>query len=118
MLMTDHIAHHILTIYALGASPADIQGAYARNKAYQRRVMPRTEEIVESLHDKTGFLEALGKEKHYPNYLDFFQREIEYKGPDVVLNEYLFSGSENAESMFARLFGGMPPPLSLLNDQC
>jgi hypothetical protein len=61
---------------------------------------------VQSLHDKARFKECLGKEKNYPNFLEFFQREIEQKGVEEVLSEYVFSGDQNAESMLARLFGG------------
>jgi hypothetical protein len=58
------------------------------------------------MYDKTQFQQHLGKEKNFPNYLAFFQQEIEKKGVADVLNEYLFSGSECAETMLARLFGG------------
>lgn len=102
----DHTVHHILTIYALGATPDEIRAAYDRDKSYQRPVLPTTQSVVESLHDKTQFQQHLGKEKNYPNYLAFFQQEIEKKGVPDVLNEYLFSGSESAETMLARLYGG------------
>ncbi|ODM20900.1 hypothetical protein SI65_03953 [Aspergillus cristatus] len=107
----NHIVHHILTIYALGASPSEIKAAYDRNKAYQRPTLPVDESVVQSLHDKAKFKEYLGKEKNYPNFLEFFQREIEQKGVEKVLCEYVFSGDENAESMLARLFGGLLHPI-------
>ncbi|KAK9546256.1 hypothetical protein V6Z88_009217 [Aspergillus fumigatus] len=107
----NHIVHHILTIYALGATPDEIRAAYDHNKTYQRPVLPTTQSIVESMHDKTQFQQHLGKEENFPNYLAFFQQEIEKKGVAVVLNEYLFSGSECAENMFSRLFGGLLHPL-------
>lgn len=62
--------------------------------------------MIRSLYDKAGFKKCLGRDKNYPNFLAFFQDEIEKKGVGNVLNEYLFSGDENAESMLARLFGG------------
>lgn len=49
---------------------------------------------------------AMGKEENYPNFLAFFQQELEAKGVGSVLKEYLFSGDESAESMMVRLFGG------------
>ncbi|KAL4933814.1 questin oxidase family protein [Aspergillus undulatus] len=107
----NHIAHHILTIYALGASPSEIKAAYDRNKTYQRRRMPVHESVVQDLHDNEKFRSSLGKEKNYENFLEFFQREIEQKGTESVLNGYLFSGDENAESMMARLVGGLLHPI-------
>lgn len=70
------------------------------------------ENVVQSLHDKAKFKESLGKGKNYPSFLEFFQREIEQKGVERVLSEYVFSGDENAESMLVRLFGGMLPFIS------
>jgi hypothetical protein len=65
------------------------------------------EKVVDSLYDKGQFKKALGEEKNYPNFLEFFQRELDRKGTEAVLSEYVFAGDENAESMMARLFGGM-----------
>lgn len=110
----DHIAHHILTIYALGASPAEIRAAYDRNKAYQRPPMPVKEDVVQSLYDKAQFKAALGKERNYPNFLEFFQREIQQRGVEGTLKEYVFrekDGDECAESMLVRLFGGLLHPI-------
>lgn len=68
--------------------------------------MPTDEGVIQSLNDKAKFREALGKEKNYPNFLGFFQREIEQKGVERVLGEYLLAEDENAENMLARCFGG------------
>lgn len=103
---TDHIVHHILSIFVLGAAPEEIRDAYNRNKGYQRRALPTDETVVQTLYNQEEFKKYLGRERNYPNYLEFFQREIEKKGVENVLNQYLFSGEENAESMLARLFGG------------
>lgn len=110
----NHIAHHILTIYALGASPAEIKAAYDRNKTYQRSPMPVKEDVVQSLYDKAQFKDALGKERNYPNFLEFFQREIQQRGVEGTLKEYVFrekDGDECAESMLVRLFGGLLHPI-------
>lgn len=58
------------------------------------------------MHDTTRFQQCLGKGNNYPNYLAFFQQEIDAKGVGEVLREYLFAGDERAESMLCRLFGG------------
>lgn len=68
--------------------------------------MPTDEGVIQSLNDKAKFREALGKEKNYSNFLEFFQREIEQKGVERVLGEYLLAEDENAENMLARCFGG------------
>lgn len=68
--------------------------------------MPADRDVIQSLHDTTRFQECLGKGNNYPNYLSFFQQEIDAKGVGEVLREYLFAGDERAESMLCRLFGG------------
>lgn len=103
---TDHIPHHILSIYALGATPEQIRAAYQGNIGYQRPVRPTDQEVVLSMRDKVKFKEYLGKEKHYPNYLAFFQQELDTKGTGDVLKEYVFAGDERAEDMLCRVFGG------------
>ncbi|GES65729.1 hypA-like protein [Aspergillus terreus] len=107
----NHIVHHLLSIYALGATPAQLQDAYDRNKTYQRPAMPTDEKVVESLRNDASFEECLGKEENYPNFLAFFQRKINEKGVESVLNKYLFSGTGLAEQMFVRLFEGLIHPL-------
>ncbi|KAL4980873.1 hypothetical protein BDW66DRAFT_123393, partial [Aspergillus desertorum] len=107
----NHIPHHILSLYALGASPDEIQAAYDRNKTYQRQALPMREDVVRSLYQKDKFREALGEEKNYPHFLEFFQCEIDKKGVETALNEYLFKQDEIAESMIARLFGGLLHPI-------
>ncbi|KAJ5958157.1 uncharacterized protein N7479_005307 [Penicillium vulpinum] len=108
---TDHIPHHILTIYALGAAPEDIKACDERDKTYQRPAFPVNQDIVQSMHDVAKFQEYFGKEENYPHYLAFFQHEIDTKGVTGVLGEYLFAGDERAESMMCRLFAGLVHPL-------
>lgn len=103
---TDHIPHQLLSIYALGAAPEDVKACYERNKTYQRPALPANQEIIQSMHDVAKFQEYFGKEEHYPNYLAFFQHEIDAKGVGEVLGKYIFAGDERAESMMCRMFGG------------
>ncbi|OQE24965.1 hypothetical protein PENFLA_c009G11039 [Penicillium flavigenum] len=107
----NHIPHQLLSIYALGAAPEDIKACYERNKSYQRPVLPASQDVIQSMHDVAKFQEHLGKEENYPNYLAFFQHEIDAKGVGGVLGEYLFAGDERAENMMCRLFAGLVHPL-------
>ncbi|RAL09166.1 questin oxidase family protein [Aspergillus homomorphus CBS 101889] len=108
----NHTVHHILSIYALGASPEEIRAAYERDKAYQREAIPVDEAVVASLADSGRFLELLGRQKHYSNFLRFFQKRIERDGVEGVLKEFLFKGGEDevARAMLGRLFGGLVHP--------
>jgi hypothetical protein len=106
----NHIAHHILTIYALGASPSTIQRQYDANKSYQRPPAMLDERIVQEMHDPVNFEKYKGDEKYYNDYLIFFQQEMEEKGWESVLNEYVFKGDAKADDMLVRMFSGTPFP--------
>ena len=101
----------MLTIWALGASAETIQLQYDREAKRQRPALPHDENIIESFSDKEAFMRHFYEEAQYPNYLAFFQREIEAKGVADMINEYLFSGDELAESLLSRLFSGLIHPI-------
>lgn len=105
-LATDHIPHSLLTIYALGGSPEDIRAAYERNQAYQQPARPVVDEVLEKLNETADYKKYRGKGEHYPNFLAFFQHQIDEKGVGAVLSEYVFAENEQAEDMLCRLWGG------------
>jgi hypothetical protein len=102
--MENHTVHHILTLYALGASEDDIRKAYEIN-LYQRDMVP-SHHLATILDDREGFKKYLGKEESYSDFLEFFTVEIEKTSWQEVLNEYLFKGDERADDMLQRLFAG------------
>ncbi|USP73007.1 hypothetical protein yc1106_00281 [Curvularia clavata] len=107
----NHIVHHLLTLFALGAPPSQLQKAYDINAPYQRPAEPISPSIITSLHDPSSFRSHLGKEKHYHSFLVFFQQEIDAKGWEQVLQEYLFSGTEVAEDLLVRMYAGFLHPI-------
>ena len=102
----DHAVHYILTRYALGCPPEEIQKAYDQSAEYQRVRKPADEGVVKAMADRTKFKGFLGDEKQYSNFLAYFQREIDEKGVGDTVNEHLFAGDEHADDMLARLFAG------------
>ncbi|KAF2436806.1 hypothetical protein EJ08DRAFT_644413 [Tothia fuscella] len=107
----NHIAHHILTIYALGASPSTLQKQYDANANYQRPPGKVEEKIVKEMKDPEVFRKYLGDEKYYNDYLVFFQGEMEEKGWESVVNEVLFKGDERGDDVLVRLFSGFLHPI-------
>ncbi len=102
----NHIAHHLLTIYALGAPPPIIQQQYDHNKSYQRPAVALEDSVVQDMRDPNKYRNYLGNEKYYHDFLVFFQQEMESKGWENVLNEYVFKGDERADDMLVRMFAG------------
>ncbi|KAJ5665229.1 uncharacterized protein N7477_007677 [Penicillium maclennaniae] len=107
----NHITHHILSMYAVGAKSDEIRAAFRKDMSYQRPAFPTDRAVVKGMYDKAKFMESFHDDKQYPNYLAFFQEEIDLKGVGDVLNEYVFAGDDRAESMLCRLFGGLIHPL-------
>ncbi|KAI9763559.1 MAG: hypothetical protein M1840_000421 [Geoglossum simile] len=107
----NHIVHHILTIYALGASPETIQTQYDDNKIYQRPHGPIHRNIVDELGDYEKRKKYLGKEQYSSDFQVFFQKEIERLGWEEALQEYAFKGDEGADDMLVRLYMGFLHPI-------
>lgn len=103
----NHIAHHLLTIYGLGASAADIETAYQKNAGYQRSLGAVEERVLEDMSKPELFQKYLGQEKYYQDFLVFFQNEMDKNGWEQVVNEYLFARDERADDLLGRMYGGM-----------
>lgn len=100
-----------MALYGTGAGARPLQKGFDDNTSYQRPVLPTHDAVVEELRDWDHARAYLGKERHYPDFLRFFQREIEAHGWEAVLTTYLFQGGDAADDMLARLFSGFLHPL-------
>ncbi|PMD37389.1 hypothetical protein L207DRAFT_514664 [Hyaloscypha variabilis F] len=107
----NHIAHHLLTLYGLGAPAEVIEQRYKENANYQRPAVQSKERVLEDMSNSENFEKYLNKEKYYRDYLVFWQNEIEKKGWENVLNEYVFAGDERGDDLLGRLYGGFLHPL-------
>jgi hypothetical protein len=96
----------MLTLYALGAPQSALQKQYDGNTSYQRPMVAPEIKVETDMRDPAKFKECLGKQQHYHDYLIFFQEQMEEKGWEKLVNEYLFSGTEEADDFLVRAFGG------------
>jgi hypothetical protein len=101
----------LLTLFALNATPKEIQQGYDTNVDYQRPPEPLKESIVNDMHNPERFKTYLGKEQYYHDFLVFFQQEIDAKTWQKVLNEYVFARDERAEDMLSRMYAGFLHPI-------
>jgi hypothetical protein len=81
------------------------------NVSYQRSPVQLKESIVADMHDPKRYKSYLGSERHYHNFLVFFEEKMDKQGWQEVLNEYLFKGDERADDMLVRMFGGILHPI-------
>ncbi|WPH03794.1 oxidoreductase afly [Acrodontium crateriforme] len=107
----NHIAHHLLTLWALKGSTEQIQSAYDHNKDYQGATTPPQESVVLDMHDRTKWKSFLGNGKYYNDFLQFFQDEIKKSSWQEVVQKYVFAGDERANDILVRLFAGFLHPI-------
>jgi hypothetical protein len=104
----NHIAHHDLTLWALGASPEVLRSQHHRNAKYMRDAMIVVEPLVQDLEDDEIYKRCLGKEEHFRNFEKFFLRMIERDGYQKVLQKYMVGGGDIANDMMNRIYMGKP----------
>ncbi|KAL0059275.1 hypothetical protein AAF712_013961, partial [Marasmius tenuissimus] len=82
----NHVAHHVLAAWALGASEDLIQAAYDVDSETQRAAFESPGRIT-----KDNFREHLGNEKFYSAYLEYFVDQLQRTEARSVLEEHVFS---------------------------
>jgi hypothetical protein len=102
----NHIAHHDITIWALGASPETIRSQHDRNSLYQRGAMEIQSTLVEDMTEPSVFKRCLGREENFLNFCLFFEKEIDRIGYQAVLQKYLVGGSVVADDILCRIYMG------------
>lgn len=109
----NHIAHHLLTIYALGATASQIQKAFDQNANYQRPQFPVNKDDVQAMADSATFAKYLNNEKYFHDFEIYFRKEIERHGGSWqnVLNEQVFADTPQARDLFVRMFAGFYHPI-------
>ncbi|KAH7139061.1 hypothetical protein B0J11DRAFT_34197 [Dendryphion nanum] len=108
----NHIVHHLTTLWALGASPAEIQQGYDNNKKYQLPQHHHEVGVSEKLgSDRSFYKEHLGQSEFYSDYLHFFQDLVDKRGVEDIVKEYLFKGDTQSTALLGRMFAGFLHPL-------
>jgi hypothetical protein len=107
----NHIAHSILSVYALGGSPAEIQRAFEDGADIQQPIPSQEQLTVKAFTDPQEFRARMGQLDQYSNFLAFFQDQIVEKGWVAVVQEHCFSKTPNSETLFANLLEGLYHPL-------
>ncbi|KAE9364971.1 hypothetical protein N431DRAFT_563028 [Stipitochalara longipes BDJ] len=106
----NHMAHSILTTFALGGTPSELERAYNDGVTVQRRMPDLDNEVVKSLSDDGKMLTILGQLPQYTNALNFFEQQIDHFGWKAVLHKYCFSRTKLADIMLSRMYEGAHHP--------
>ncbi|KAH8104504.1 hypothetical protein BXZ70DRAFT_887737 [Cristinia sonorae] len=113
----NHLSHHLLAAYDLGAPPKLLQAIFDAEKEGLDPIhlADRKEKKVEEQHvniDKTNWQQYLGQEKYYAPLLKFFTEEIARLGAGQLLEEYVFAPAANGNgaNMLRRFISGAVHP--------
>lgn len=78
-----------------------------RNTEYQLLPPKYPDEItLTEMSDPAAFKQMIGKEEHFLDFCEFFERELQKYGPEEVLQKYLVGDSELAKNLFPRMYHG------------
>ncbi|KAK0451383.1 uncharacterized protein EV420DRAFT_714767 [Desarmillaria tabescens] len=111
----NHIVHHVLAVWALGASKEIIEAVYREDSPSQKPAIKSPGPI-----SSANFNVHLGDEKYYGAYMTFFKDKIAEEGIASVLEEFVFSESANVDAttngnqqpgMLNRLMAGLVHPM-------
>ncbi|KAG7087842.1 hypothetical protein E1B28_013780 [Marasmius oreades] len=86
----NHISHHVLAVWAMGAHKDIISMGYKKNEHMMKPRRSSPEPITQE-----NFNDHLGDHSYYDAYLRFFTEELRSKGPSSTLEEYIFSPKVN-----------------------
>ncbi|KAL2850275.1 hypothetical protein BJY01DRAFT_261727 [Aspergillus pseudoustus] len=107
----NHTVHHMLTLYALGATPDEIRAMYDLNIGYQAFLAYRPASVVSQMKGRAFFKQCIGDLSYYDSFIRFFQDEIAERGIPDVVNEYMFKGDDIAEDILGRMHSGFVHPM-------
>ncbi|KAF8156791.1 hypothetical protein B0H34DRAFT_710596 [Crassisporium funariophilum] len=111
----NHLSHHLLAAYDLGASAGQLQKIYDDEARTQRPIFleEKDKDIVVSVDN---WIQYLGNQSAYGAFVKFFSGEVQNLGASGAVERYIFSEDANKEpaEMLIRLVSGAVHPFILL----
>ncbi|KAJ2036567.1 hypothetical protein GGI01_000290 [Coemansia sp. RSA 376] len=85
----NHLNHHLLAVFSMGASAKRLQEVFDINNNYQRPSLALASDVTITTDNYT---EYLSKEEYYPNYIAFYRHELAESNGDwnAVVSKYFF----------------------------
>ncbi|PPQ74868.1 hypothetical protein CVT24_002888 [Panaeolus cyanescens] len=105
----NHLSHHVLAAYDLGAPAAVLERIYEKEKKLQRPFYLEENHRTDFVVTKDNWTEHLGNRNAYGAYVKFFEEEIKVLGAKNLLETYMLSEDANKDGrrMFVRLASGV-----------
>ncbi|KAF3206591.1 hypothetical protein TWF679_008635 [Orbilia oligospora] len=106
----NHVAHHLLAIYALGATAEELQSAYDTNVKTQIPIGDKKPPVLRDISNSDDWGKYLADAENYATFLQYFQDSIEKIGWQETIKRYIFSEKAVADGMPERLVAGFLHP--------
>ncbi|KIJ21192.1 hypothetical protein PAXINDRAFT_165928 [Paxillus involutus ATCC 200175] len=111
----NHLSHHLLAAYDIGAPAAVLQAIYDAENAGQRPIDVEEPEGAPPDQVKItpdNLREHVGEGRYYPALLTFFTEQIEELGVSETFERYIFSATVNVKGfdMLSRFMSGAYHP--------
>ncbi|CAA7269317.1 unnamed protein product [Cyclocybe aegerita] len=107
----NHLSHHLLVAYDLGAPEGHLQKIYDNEAKDQRpRILEEKDRSI--VVDKDNWIQYLGNHNAYNSFVDFFSEEIKALGVTGTLEKYVFEEEVNKKGvdMLTRVVSGALHP--------
>ncbi|KAK6333753.1 hypothetical protein TWF730_003936 [Orbilia blumenaviensis] len=106
----NHVAHHLLAVYALGATADEIQFAYDTNVDTQIPIGDKKPPVLQDLSNSDDWKKYLAGAENYATFLQYFQDSIGKIGWQEAVKKYIFSEKAIEDGMPERLVSGFLHP--------
>nr|GAT48366.1 predicted protein [Mycena chlorophos] len=104
----NHLPHHLVTAYDLGATPALLQAIWDDEAAIERPIGRSGKDV-----EVGNWTERLGEWSAYGSYLAFFESQVAAHGVEKTLVDYVLApkANGNGAKMLGRFLAGVVHPL-------
>ncbi|KAK6356794.1 hypothetical protein TWF718_001135 [Orbilia javanica] len=106
----NHVAHHLLAIYALGATADELQFAYDTNVKLQLPIGDKKPPVLKDISNSDDRGKYLADAENYATFLQYFQDSIGEIGWQETIKKHVFSEKAVEEGMPERLVAGFLHP--------
>ncbi|RVD80462.1 uncharacterized protein DFL_008359 [Arthrobotrys flagrans] len=106
----NHVAHHLLAVYALGASAEELQFAYDTNVKTQIPIGDTKPPVLRDVSNSDDWGKYLADAENYATFLQYFQDSIKIVGWQETIKKYIFSEKAVNDGMPERLVAGFLHP--------
>ncbi|CAO3588732.1 unnamed protein product [Absidia cylindrospora] len=104
----NHIAHNLIAIYTLGASPEELQDVFDKHVKIQKPLLAlKLKDPIHALGDPKTFAAHMGDDTYYSDYLAFFDHEIKKNGVYATFQTYYCGNGIIGEQMRFQSLSGV-----------